>query len=134
MAHTFCASHNHIFCHAQSRANFPILFIEMPWKIFSVVVQNKCTLKQKPKTKNKKTKKLNGFLYGNFNGTIIDRSEKLEGAEEIISMERSLLSLLFNNETGLFIIVIKKSQMKLSFRRQPHRVWDQYFQCNTSQK
>ena len=41
--------------------------------------------------------------------TMIDRSEKVDGAEEI--REPSLLSLLLYNETGLFIIEIKKNQM-----------------------
>ena len=43
--------------------------------------------------------------------TMIDRGEKVDGAEEIISTEQSSLSLLLNNETGLFIIEIKNNQM-----------------------
>lgn len=46
--------------------------------------------------------------------TVIDQSEKVDGAEEIISMEQSLLSPLLNNEAGLFIIEIKKNQMSPS--------------------
>ena len=43
--------------------------------------------------------------------TMIDRSEKVDGAKEIISMEPSLLSPLLNRETGLFIIEINTIKM-----------------------